>query len=145
MVRYIHIEAISIPLIGFLLASCATSALWDKTDPQEPVAVSQESISEAEVKETGREYQRDDANKLYYVEKSTLLKFRDYAFRALLTPVTVAIDAVVVVGAVGIIGYAMGRTTEYDRDYQEKFQLQEEYRKQQEFRRWEKDSKDSPY
>lgn len=145
MVRSIQIEAISIPLIGFLLASCATSTLWDKTDPQETIAISQEDISEKELQETGGEYQRDDANKLYYIEKSTLLKLRDYAFRALLTPITVAIDAVVVVGAVGIIGYALGRTTEYDREYQEEFQLQEEYRKQQEFRRWEKDSKDSPY
>ena len=136
---------LSISLLGFLLASCATSTLWDKTDPQEPIAVSQEDTSEKEIQETGREYRRDDANKLYYIEKSTLLKLRDYTFRALLTPITVAIDAVVVVGAVGIIGYALGRTSEYDREYQEKFQLQEEYRKQQEFRRWEKDSKDSPY
>ena len=81
--------------------SCATPALWKKTDPDECVSVSAEDITEEELQEQGLAYFVSDDGMHYYVDKSFTTKFRDYALRVLGTPVTVALDAVLVV-VVGI-------------------------------------------
>ena len=99
-----------------LASSCATSALWDTTDPY--VAVSQGDISEDALKAQNVRYYRDDFRKVIFVEKRGMAKFKDYAIRTLATPVTVVIDAattIVVVGAIGgaCVLYCVGQGDGY--------------------------------
>ncbi len=84
------------------MVSCATPALWKRTNPGEYVSVSAEDVTEGELREQGLAYFVSDDGMHYYVEKSFTTKFRDYTLRVFGTPVTVALDAVlfVVVGAV---------------------------------------------
>lgn len=88
--------------LSFLCASCATKKLWENTNPNEYVRVSASEISEEELKQKGIKYLKGYDND-FYIEKSTLLKLKDYSLRLFITPATVLVDATVgVVFAVGV-------------------------------------------
>ena len=95
-------------MVTLLATSCATEALWQATDPAEYVSVPQSEVSEAELRERGVDYRKDDEHGLYYVEKSGLRRLGDYTIRFFATPATVVVDtatAIVVIGAViGALG-----------------------------------------
>ena len=92
-------------LIGALIIcqSCATSKLWEDTNPNERVWIDANKITEAALKNRGVRYQVYSAEwgKGYLVEKSAWGKLKDYHFRALGTPVTLTIDAATTVVVVG--------------------------------------------
>jgi len=90
-------------MIAVLTTSCATKKLWEATDPEEYVSVSQSEVSESELRERGVDYRKDDEHGVYYVEKSSLRRLGDYSIRFFATPVTIVLDvapAIVVVGGV---------------------------------------------
>lgn len=91
-------------LAGFM-ASCFTRALWDNTDPHERVWMSVESVTPAQLDRKHVKYERYDGSfgKGYLVDKSAIRKFQDYTFRAVGTPVTVVLDAAVVVTVIGVL------------------------------------------
>lgn len=93
-------------VVVFLLTSCATSMLWDATDPEEYVVVSRDEITEAELKEKGLDYEISEKWNVYYVEKSLLQKTKDYAYRSFATPVTITVDVGSTVLVVGGLTYA---------------------------------------
>lgn len=89
------------------LASCATPALWDATNPRRCVAIKKTPANEEALKAKGIPYTEDPKRDYFYVEKSKLRKAGDYASRTLATPVTVILDAagtaIVVVGVLAIL------------------------------------------
>jgi len=89
-------------LIALQLSSCATTALWRRTDPSSYVVISSADISEAELQKRGVKYIKDEQAAVFYVEKTDFEKFSDYTFRALGTPLTVVIDTAIVV----LVAYA---------------------------------------
>jgi hypothetical protein len=93
-------------LLGILVIcqSCATSKLWEDTNPNERVWIDANRISEETLKKRGIEYEPLSAEwgSGYLIEKSGWGKMKDYQLRMLGTPVTLVVDAattVVVVGA----------------------------------------------
>lgn len=90
-------------LIFLTTTSCATRTLWNKTDPDKWVEVSVEEVTEKELKEKGIEYIKSHTGKHYYVKRGDLTKIRDKSARVLLTPVTILIDAAIVIIVVGVI------------------------------------------
>jgi hypothetical protein len=88
---------------ALLLSACATTALWDATDPHEYIAIPQTEISETELQESGVAYRKDDERGLYYVEKSALRQFGDYTIRALAAPATVVLDAATAIVVIGVL------------------------------------------
>lgn len=90
-------NTVLIILLLFLCDSCATKALWEKTDPDEYVKIKFTEITEEELKERGVKYYRDDDKHAFYVDKDSFSKFKDYSIRVLATPVTIVIDATAVV------------------------------------------------
>lgn len=61
-------------------------------------------ISEAELQKKGVKYKKNEEGTTFYVEKTALDKLKDYSFRALGTPFTVVIDAVIM----KVTGFAFG-------------------------------------
>lgn len=83
---------------------CATAKLWDETNPNERVWIDADRITEATLRERGIDYQvySGACGHGYLVRKNIYGRMKDYQFRALGTPITLALDAatlVVVVGA----------------------------------------------
>ena len=97
-------DLILIIVISFLCASCATKKLWENTDPNEYVRISASEITEEELKQRGIKYLKGYNND-FYVEKSTLLKFKDYTMRLFVTPITVVVDATI--GTAFAVGVAV--------------------------------------
>jgi len=95
-------------LVTLLCTSCVTPALWEHTNPQEYVEIPSKDITEQELIESGVSYYRDDRRGVYYAEKSTLAKLRDYTLRAIGTPFTVTLDATGV--AIMVVGLVMVET-----------------------------------
>jgi hypothetical protein len=87
---------VSLVLI-LLMCSCATETLWKQTDPHEYVKINFTDISEKELVKRRAKYIRDDNQHAYYVRKNSFEKFKDYSARILGTPITLVIDATVVV------------------------------------------------
>lgn len=94
--------------LAILTSACATKALWEATDPAEYVSVPQTDVSEAELRERGIDYRRDDTQGLYYVEKSNIRRLGDYSIRFFATPITVALDAVPAIVVIGTL-YGLDR------------------------------------
>ncbi|NCA83003.1 MAG: hypothetical protein EOM72_09705 [Opitutae bacterium] len=92
-------KSIILVLLAALMASCATTALWESTDPY--VAVKQDEITEDELRAQGRTFERDDLFQLFFVQKRGLPKYKDYALRTIGTPVTLAADAALALALVG--------------------------------------------
>ena len=85
--------------------SCATEALWKNTNPDTYVKIAFSQITEEELIENEVKYIKDNTHQAFYVEKNSFDKLKDYTYRLLGTPFTLAIDAVtVVVVAVAITG-----------------------------------------
>jgi hypothetical protein len=92
-------------LLLFFCNSCATKALWDNTDPNKFVRIRFSQITEEVLIKNEVKYIKDNRNRVFYVEKDSFDKLKDYTYRVLGTPLTLVIDAViVVVVAVGISG-----------------------------------------
>lgn len=102
-----QIRSIVMLMTCCLLASCATPALWEATDPHDFVAVTKSKVNEDELKAKGLSYRVDTERDLVYVEKTRLQKSKDYAIRAITTPVTVAVDAVTTIAVVGAAVFVM--------------------------------------
>ena len=99
-------------LVTLLCTSCVTPALWEHTNPQEYVEIPFKDITEQELIESRVSYYRDDRRGVYYAEKSTLTKLRDYTLRAIGTPFTVTLDtAGVAIVVVGLAIVATGKNT----------------------------------
>lgn len=92
-------------LLCSFAVSCATTSLWESTDPGEFVRISMDDISEDELKEKELHYYKDHAYHVYYVEKTGLEKLRDYSLRVVGTPFTVVIDAASTILVVGYMLY----------------------------------------
>jgi hypothetical protein len=90
-------------MVVIMTTSCATSKLWEATDPEEYVSVPQSEVSEAELREKGVDYRKDDAHGVYYVEKSSLRRLGDYSIRFFAAPVTVVLDAATAIVVVGVV------------------------------------------
>jgi hypothetical protein len=84
-------------ILLFLLNSCATKALWKKTDPDEYIKINFTEITEQELQKRKAKYIRDDHEHAFYVTKDSFDKFKDYTARTLGTPVTLVIDATAIV------------------------------------------------
>ncbi len=97
-------------LIAAQLLSCVTQALWKRTDSSSYVVISSNDISEEELQKRGAKYIKNDEAAVFYVEKSDFEKFKDYTYRTLGTPVTVVIDAAIVV----LVAYAILRSGGWD-------------------------------
>jgi len=82
--------------------SCATPALWERTDPTEYIRVDSEVVSEEELREQGLLYVKFEESGSYHVEKDSARKARDYALRLFGTPVTIAVDAALIYASVSI-------------------------------------------
>jgi hypothetical protein len=84
-------------ILAFLLAGCTafTKKLWKDTDPNHVVWIDADQISEEALRAKGVEYKRyfSEKHNGYTIRKSDKDKFKDYTYRALGTPVTLAADA----------------------------------------------------
>jgi hypothetical protein len=93
-------------LMGVLVIcqSCATSKLWDDTNPNERVWIDADKITEEALREKGVEYEVHAAEwgNGYLIEKSGWSKMRDFHLRMLGTPVTLVVDAATTVVVVGV-------------------------------------------
>jgi len=88
-------------LVPLVSGGCLTSALWNTINPEDLVWVPSSKVTEAELVKDGREYKPEgDPVTGYYVAKTDLQKFGDYAILATLTPITVVIDVAVVCATV---------------------------------------------
>jgi len=108
------VKKIPWPIFSCLvLVSCATPALWDATNPREYVAMTRNEKNETKLKTSGLNYRIDEEWDLFYVEKSTLQKSRDYAIRTIGTPVTVVLDAASTIVVVGAAIYVLSHSNGY--------------------------------
>lgn len=98
-----HMSAVLIALL-LTCQGCATSALWARTDPQARVWIDENRTTEAELQKRGVDYEVYNGEKGngYLIKKSGWQKMKDYQFRALGTPVTLALDAASIVVVVGV-------------------------------------------
>ena len=82
-----------------------TKDLWGGTDPNHKAWIDVEEITEEELKARGVPYRRYSTEKMdgFIVEKSDREKLKDYTYRALGTPVTLAADAAVAAGAAIVV------------------------------------------
>lgn len=115
-------------MVAFLclapLVSCMTPALWDATNPREYVAMAKTPENESRLQQSGLAYRTDEERSLFYVEKTNLQKYKDYAVRTLVTPVTVALDTATTVVVVGAAVFVLMHS---DYSYQTKIEDQREY------------------
>ena len=93
-------------LVGLLVIcqSCATSKLWEDTDPNVRIWIDANKITEAALKSRGVKYQvqASEQGTGYLVEKSGWEKMKDYHLRMLGAPVTLVVDAATTVVVVGV-------------------------------------------
>ncbi|QXE84909.1 hypothetical protein KP003_10865 [Geomonas nitrogeniifigens] len=94
-------------ILSIQCSGCFTPMLWEATDPNKSIVAKSTKVSEDELKSHGVKYFKSEDCKTFYIEKGTREKFRDYAYRVLGTPITVALDA----GSIAFIllGYAIGQ------------------------------------
>ena len=90
------------------MASCATPALWDATDPDQWARASKTNVSTNDLVAKGIEYRVDESTGDIFIPKSQLHKLGDYTIRVLATPFAVTLDAVggatIICGAILIGG-----------------------------------------
>ncbi len=88
--------AILLPIV-FLCSSCCTSALWESYEPDGYIQIGYTEITEQELREKKMDFIKDDANSSFYVPKSNMRKLSEYSIRLFATPITVAVDAALIV------------------------------------------------
>ncbi len=86
-------------LFPLVLASCATTYLWDHTESY--VVVPQNRVCEADLRARHIKYIRSDVSGVFFVERSGVEKCENYAIRILAAPVTIAVDATTGILVVG--------------------------------------------
>jgi hypothetical protein len=96
---------LSIMFVAIVLCfsnSCSTIFIWDKTDPDAPVWIPADQITQEELDRRGLPYLvcNDKPPYGFIVEKSRLHKFGDYTVRTLTTPITVIVDGALIAGFV---------------------------------------------
>ena len=79
-------------LVAGLATSCATKSLWKATDPDAHVLLPAEQVSEAELRDRGVPFLKDDHG-LYHLGKTPAQRFGDHALRFALTPAALCVDA----------------------------------------------------
>jgi len=98
-------------LIGVLMVcqSCATSKLWEDTDPDARIWIDANKITEEALQKRGVEYRPFALTQGngYLVKKTSLDKMKDYQLRMLGTPVTLVVDAATTVAVVGVYMFLM--------------------------------------
>ena len=77
--------------------------MWESYDPDGYIQIEYAEITEQELLDKEVEYIKSDATSSYYVPKSNMRKLSEYSIRLLATPVTVTVDAALIV----ISGVAM--------------------------------------
>lgn len=92
-----------IALVASLTTSCMTQKLWKATDPDAHSSIPQDQITEAELRERGIPYLKDDHG-LYIVGKTRRERIGDHVLRAVFTPATMCLDATPVVAGALIAG-----------------------------------------
>jgi hypothetical protein len=92
--------------LAIVLSSCTTRALWNATDPNKFVPVPQDQTTEMELERRGLAYRRNVKERLYFVEKTTSRKAEDYAARVLMTPLTIAVDGLLIASVLIPLLYA---------------------------------------
>ena len=102
MRRRLFITGLLIPL---LCVSCATPYLWEVTDPHSYVVISYDDITREELDAQQINYVAKEDYRVYFIEKSRWRKMGDYTLRSIGTPVTVALDAALVVTVVAAVIY----------------------------------------
>ena len=95
--------------IAFLCSSCCTSAMWESYDPDGYIQIEYAEITEQELLDKKVEYIKDDATSSFYVPKSNMRILSEYSIRLLATPVTVALDAALIV--VSGVALSLAETT----------------------------------
>jgi hypothetical protein len=95
--------------IVFLCSSCCTSALWESYDPDGYIQIRYTDVTEQELRDKKMDFIQDDVNSSYYVPKSNMRKLSEYSVRLLATPVTVAVDAALIV--ISGVAFSLAETT----------------------------------
>jgi hypothetical protein len=90
-------------ILTTLIMSCATTKLWEITDPHKYVEISRADIAEKELIDKKVQYYKDEQKGVYYVEKSGAEKLQGYVLRILATPITIAVDAATVILVIGLL------------------------------------------
>ncbi len=90
-------------ILTTFIMSCATTKLWEATDPYKYIEISMVDITEKELIDKKVRYYKDAQKRVYYVEKSGAEKFQGYALRILATPLTIAVDAATVILVIGLL------------------------------------------
>jgi hypothetical protein len=106
-----HLSLFALSAAALLLTSCATSTLWEKTNPREYLVIKWSPEAETRVQRRNVDYRIDLERGVMFVEKSDFRKTHDYLTRFFVTPIAVAHDAAVVgtvVGAAAYIGSQSG-------------------------------------
>ena len=90
---------------SLLLSACATTELWENTNPRERVWVSSSEVTEELLIEQKIPYNiyQGDLGPGFLIPKTKAQRLGDYTIRALAAPVTVTVDAATVVAVVGLI------------------------------------------
>ena len=92
-----------VALVASLTTSCMTQKLWKATDPDAHTSIPQDQITEAELRERGIPYIKDDHG-FYIVGRTRSERIGDHALRAVFTPATMCLDATPYVAAALIMG-----------------------------------------
>lgn len=90
---------------SLLLPSCATSTLWEATNPHEYLVMKRTPEAEARLQAKGLDYRADSEREILFVEKSKFRKTHDYLTRFFVSPVAVAHDVAVGAAVVGAAAY----------------------------------------
>ncbi len=90
---------------ALVLSGCATTSLWENTNPRERVWVSSSKVTEQMLIEQNIPYNayQGDLGPGFLIPKTKAQRLGDYTVRALAAPVTVTVDAATVVAVVGLI------------------------------------------
>ena len=96
---------ILLSVASMLLTSCATSTLWDATNPHEYLVMKRTPEAEARLQAKGLDYRVDAERECLFVEKSKFRKTHDYLTRFFATPIAVAHDVALGAAVVGAVAY----------------------------------------
>lgn len=96
---------ILLSVASMLLTSCATSTLWDATNPHEYLVMKRTPEAEARLQAKGLDYRVDAERECLFVEKSKFRKTHDYLTRFFATPIAIAHDVALGAAVVGAAAY----------------------------------------
>ena len=84
-----HLSLFALSAAALLLTSCATSTLWEKTNPREYLVIKWSPEAETRVQRRNVDYRVDLERGVMFVEKSDFRKTHDYLTRFFVTPIAV--------------------------------------------------------